>query len=339
MFRSAVRRVWRRKWEAIVAILGILISLVVQPPGVGVVQLWLGLVALLILEIGQDLRSTYQLLREKHLPMMVMAGVGDERSRAMVHDALAVMQEWGFDERTFTDDFNVQREDWLVRRTRDLPVRRRPWEELVDSFESKVNALAARLEGLEVFHLFLNCPSVLAMGLGAVLRTNHLVVLHHYADSEYTPVIDFYASRQEVPTGLGQLAMPAAKPFRYIEVLEPEQFSPHLYVALQLAGHDPRGDVERLAREAGTGVVHIRNTYDNRLTEADDWLLAAREVVTVLLGLVARPEVERLHLFVSSPVVLAAAIGMGLGTRSPITVHHWFADRHEYRDIFDLEKL
>lgn len=343
IFLTTLQRIWRHRWEAIVVIMSILISQVVSQivdlPGIVAGLAWLVVVVLLAWDVGQDLRSTYNLLREKHLPMVVMIGTSDDLMRSMTDDVVGAMRKWGFDEPTYRDDFHVQREDWVLRRPRLLPPRPRPWVDLVDRFEGKINALAARLEGQEIFHLFLNCPAVLAIGLGAALRTNYLVVLHHYTGSGYESVIDFYASRQEVPDGLSQLVMPAERPFQYIEVQKPEELNSHLYVALHLAGHDPQGAVENLASEAGASVVHVRNTYENRLTKEHDWLLAAREVVTVLLGLVAQPDVERVHLFVSSPVVLATAIGMGLGTHSPISVYHWFADQRQYHAVFELEKL
>ena len=85
-------------------------------------------------------------------------------------------------------------------------------------------------------------------------------------------------------------------------------------------------------------VVHVRNTYGSVLSVDADWLRVAQEVVTELLELVGSG-VQRVHLCLSSPVVLAFCIGMALGTQSPITVYNWFAAAQEYRPVLELERL
>jgi hypothetical protein len=84
--------------------------------------------------------------------------------------------------------------------------------------------------------------------------------------------------------------------------------------------------------------MHLRNTYGGVLATGDDWLHVEQEVASVLLELVGGG-VSRVHLCLSSPVVLAFGIGMALGAQSPVTVYHWFAGTQEFRAVLDLERL
>ncbi|HIQ02030.1 MAG TPA: SAVED domain-containing protein [Anaerolineales bacterium] len=339
-WRQVTGRVWARKWEAILGIVGIALAV-----GAGV-PIYLGIFAaliaiVLVVDLIREVRTTIRLVREKHVPLIVIVGKGDDEFHAMVDDVWAVMAPLGFNEREFDADWDVERDDLVVRRESDLPRRPERWVELARRFERKVARLSARLQGRTVFHLFLNCPAALAVGMGALLGSRYEVVLHHLQrgvePSPYVPVIDF-SQGTPGPTGVQAVKRRAAPPYKFIAVEQPEDLTGEVFVSLHLAGHDPKGNVEALAAEKGLAAVHIRNTYGSVLSTDADWLRVAQEVVTELLGLVGRG-VQRVHLCLSSPVVLAFAMGMALGTQSPITVYNWFAATREYRSVLELEHL
>ena len=339
-WRQVVGRVWERKWEAILGIAGIALAVGTGVPAyIGVPSVLIAM--LLVVDLIREVRSTIRLVREKHVPLIVIVGKGDDEFHAMVDDVWAVMAPLGFDERQFDADWDVERDDLIVRRESDLPRRPQRWVELARRFERKVARLSARLQGRKVFHLFLNCPSALAVGLGALLGSRYEVVLHHLQRGvgpfPYVPVIDFSQGTPD-PTGVQAVKRRAVMPYRFISVEQPEGLTPEVCVSLHLAGHDPKGDVKALAAEKRLAAVHIRNTYGSVLPADADWLHVAQEVVTELLGLVGSG-VRRVHLCLSSPVVLAFVIGMALGTQSPITVYNWFAATQEYRPVLDLEHL
>lgn len=340
VWMTILRRVWRRKWEATVTAAGLLITLAFERPSPIVAILWLLFAVLLIVDVVFDLRSTHRLIREKHLPIMVLAGVKDDAFRAMTDDVLAVMRSHDFREDLYRTEFGLSRDDWIVRRARDLPLRHTLWVQMIDDFERKINRLAGRLEGREVFHVFLKCPAALAMPLGAVVRNRYVVVLHHYSDGAYIPVLDF--DTQDLASIARAVPRQSEDRFTYIRVRGTEEARGQVFVALGLAAHSPTSDVQQAAQVDGADrVVIIDNTYDNRLDPKtpEAWLRVTREVVTVLLELVQKPAVERVHVFLSAPLVLAMAIGIGVGTQSPVTVYHWFREIQEYRAIFNLEGL
>lgn len=340
-WRQVISLVWGRKWEAILGILGIALAIGAGAPA------YLGIPAtliavLLVVDLIREARTTIRLVKEKHVPLIIIVGKGDDEFHAMVDDVWAVMAPLGFNEREFDTDWDVERDDLVVRRESDLPRRSQPWMELTRRFERKVSRLSAKLQARTVFHLFLNCPSALAVGLGALLGSRYEVVLHHLqrgvGPSPYVPVIDFSRARDSGPTGVQAVKKRAMLPYEFIAMEQPEGLTAEVFVSLHLAGHDPKGDVEVLVAEKGMAAVHIRNTYGSVLSTDADWLRVVQEVVTELLGLVGSG-VQRVHLCLSSPVVLAFAIGMALGTQSPITVYNWFAAVQKYHPVLDLERL
>ena len=258
----------------------------------------------------------------------------------MVRDVLETVKRWGFREREFQSTFHIERGDRALRREQWLSPEQWAWEDLMARFRARVNRLEWLLPGQRVFRLFLNCPAALALGMGAVIRRMHKVVVYHWQNGIYTPV--------SVTPPRGRVA----PPYRFIEVKEPEVLTAETYVSFHLADHDPRSNVQALADQEGCAAVHIRNTCDDvlpldtdRVTAAydvlldADWTVVAREVAGVLRDLATRPEVKRLHLALSCPVPLALTIGMGLGTPSAITVYDWFREEQAYHPVLALDQL
>jgi hypothetical protein len=341
MWRSVLRLVWQDKWEAVLGIIGILMAVGAGiPPWVTALSLLFAL--LLLADLVQAVRHTYRLVREKHVPLAVVVGKGDDQYRAMVRAVLEKLEKRGFREREFQSTFHVEREDWVVRREQRLSPQQWAWEDLVVRFQARVNRLTRLLPGRRILHVFLNCPIALALGMGAATRRTHeLLVYHLHWGTEgvaYRHVVDFTrsaATADSAPPLRGQVA----RPYAYIEVEEPEALTPETYVSFHLADHDPRSHLQALADQRRCAAVHIRNTCGDVLPPDVDWTLAAHEVAAVVRTLAARPGVKRLHLGISCPVSLAFTIGMGLGTPSAITVYSWFKEEQVYHPVLALDQL
>ena len=128
-------------------------------------------------------------------------------------------------------------------------------------------------------------------------------------------------------------------PYKYISVEAPETFTDVLPISLHLSAHDPRSDVDKLASDRSLSAVHIRNTYGNTLPVDADWLRVANEVAAVLLGLSSRPEVEKIELYQSCPIIIAFAVGMALGTHAGIEVFQWDGREKRYYPVLRLNTL
>jgi hypothetical protein len=333
--------VWRRKWEVIVGIIAIILAVVATVPSLWYVLLIISGVFLvvLVIDLVSGISQAVSILRVKHLPVVVIVGKGYDEYRAMLDDAFATVAQLGFDETYYAQEFGVFRDDLIVRADGPLLPDSEAWATIASQFESTISRLAARLSGRRVYHLFLNCPVALAVGLGAMLRTHHEVVLYQYwPDSQppYVPVIDF-SLEKESGRGIASLQEPVTE-CRFTTVEEPDGLTSHALVSVHLFGRDPRAAVEN---QAGTqsAAVHIRNTYDSTLSADDEWLAVGRETVAHLWGLLDRDEVQRLELGLSSYLPLGFAIGMALGTQCPITVDSWYSADQEFKPVLELNKL
>jgi len=311
----------------------------------------LSLIFLIILVyLFRTANTARKAFQEKHIPIVVAVGRSDDETRgddevsAMVSDVLDSMSEYHFDEKTFADDFHVTRYNWLVERKSSLPKDSSEWVNLVHRFKDKIVRLSAEpgLKGRKVFHLFLMCPSALAMGLGAVTGIHHEVVLHHFqrgtgSTHPYLPLIDFHSRSDLSRGGLHDIKSKATHPYEYISVEAPDTLTKTVPVSLHLSGHDPKSGVDELASRRSLSAVHIRNTYNNTLPVDADWFRAAQEVASVLLDLSSHLDVEKIELYQSCPVIIAFAVGMALGTHARIEVFQW--DGANYHPVFPLNTL
>jgi hypothetical protein len=201
-----------------------------------------------------DVKTAIKLFAEKHIPIVVAVGRSDDDVSAMVSDVLDSMNEYNFDERTFEDNIHITRDNWLVERKSPLPDDPGEWVSFVHRFEDKIVRLSAMpgLRGRKVFHLFLKCPSALAMGLGAVTGIYQETVLHHLQPGTgsahpYLPLIDFSARSDFSRGGIHDIKSKMTRPHEYISLETPETLTNVLPVSLHLSGHDPESEVDKLA--------------------------------------------------------------------------------------------
>ncbi len=194
-----------------------------------------------------------------------------------------------------------------------------------------------------MFHIFLNCPAALAIGLGSIIGTKYEVVLHHYqkgsGDNPYYPVIDFYSLSTLNQDGVHILKSRVNAPNQFIRVEEPQTLSSIVLVSLFLAGHDLKGDVEKISNERKIPALHIRSTMEGTIPLNADWLRASREVASCLLNLASNKEIKTIELYLSCPIILAFAIGMAFGTQTPIEVYNWFPVSKGYKPVLGLNRL
>ena len=308
---------------------------------------------IILVDLFRTANTARKVFQEKHIPIVVAVAKsddevrGDDEVRSMINDVLDSMDEYHFDEKTFGDKpFYVCRSDWLVERRSSLSDDPDEWTGLVHRFRDRIVRLSAMpgLRGRKVFHLFFMCPATLAMGFGAVTGIYYEVVLHHFqrgtgSPHPYLPLIDFRKKSDSHSGGLHGIKSKATLPYEYISVEAPETLKDVLPISLHLSGHDPMGNVDKLASDRSLSAVHIRNTYGNTLPVDADWVRVANEVADVLLGLSSRHEVETIELYQSCPVIIAFVVGMALGTHARIWVFQWDGREKRYYPVFRLNTL
>lgn len=278
-------------------------------------------------------------VKEKNIPLILDVGDDEEYLDSMRDTAYQAMRGKNFDPKVYDREFDIEKEDMAVHRESTLTRTEKEWTDLIKRFEKRLFRLNSKLRGQKNFHIFLKCPAAMAVGMGAVNGTKNAVVLYHYIDSRYEPVIDLHCSADGSSMGSHQLKNRVDPPFKYIGVEEPARLNSCMYIALDLASHSTLAGVKKLAEQTDASVVMVKNAYNNTLSIEEDWLLAAREVITVIMKWASKPEVNCAELFISAPLPLAFAIGMGVGTQSLIKVNHWFREENAYSTVFELNKL
>lgn len=343
---DALIRIWRDKWEVVLALVGIVGASWI--PTAWLRQgLWSILALLLAVDIVGAVIHEFRMARARHIPVSVFVpgkqipeGSVLDAYSAMIADVISTVDRVGFDEKEYRARFGVIQNEWALWRDTPLPTDPDPWQRLVRRFGVRVHRLYRKLGEQRVFHIFLRCPSALAVGLGATTGTHHRVVVHHYQPGEgkspYISVTDSSQSEKGLRARLGEEIQ---RPYEHITVDGPTEITAELYASVFLARHDPRGDAENKAEESESGVVNICRSHPDALTGDDDWLGMAREICDVLLGLVAQKEINRVHLVLSCPVALAFLLGVALGPHSAVTVHNWFRGEQALHPVLALDQL
>ncbi len=345
---EVARYVWEREFDRAIILLGLLTSLLITPLSISFLVISTCMVMLLANKLYRTTRQADRLLREKHVPIAVLVGKGEDVADAMWQDIQRVMSLWNFDAEWYRRDFDVEREDLFLHHEEPLPTEREPWLRLTKDFRRKIERLGGRLPGRRVLHVFVNGPASLAAGFGASIGTMHEIVAHQWfpgtVDAPYHPVVDFYALSQTNPKGMHFLEDAVTGEFRYVIGEGEPSNAKELYVSVYAARDDPRADVNRLAEDATTaghpaGVFHVVQQVHRSLETTDDWILCTREILTLLYQQISKNQPKRVHLFLSAPVILAFALGMGIEHFMPVTVYNWWGKEQKYYPVLPLDQL
>ena len=300
----------------------------------------MGIAALLSLvllwDILQATREIVFLIREKHIPLVVDVARYADDHQPVAPGALVVVEKLHFSPQYYAT-LGIEPQHWLFRHETPLGCEPDVWRQICRRILGRVEHLET-LGGDKIYHIFLKCPATLALGLGAALGSLHRQVVYQYAEAQYVPVLDFSRPTREKRAPLQYLKQKLSRPFCNLTVQEPEQWTPDVYVSLNLASHSAAAFAE-VAEAQQAAYVAVQNRYGNRLPLESDWIEVAREAVQAVQGVLQQPGVKQLHLALSAPLPLAWAIGMGLGFQSPVRVYNWYSDRRLYAPVLDLNHI
>ena len=224
-WREIIEHIISKKRDTILGILGIVLTITVE--GVPTIIRIITLLLVFFLSFGlfKEIKNTMNIFKEKHIPMVVVTEKNDDEVSSIISDILGAMREYDFDEKAFEEDFDIGKERWLVRYENNLPKDSRVWKMLINQFENKIIKISSKLKGRKVFHIFMICPPVLALGMGAILGKRYEVVLHHFmrgiGPNPYIPVIDFYSKSASSQEGIHVIKTKAELPYKFIRVEKP----------------------------------------------------------------------------------------------------------------------
>lgn len=348
-WRHILIQVWQRKKEWLLTIIGLALGIPFITEG----GLWLTILvwAITLLWISHVIRSGIREVieeeQEKPVPLMVIVGRDEQGYRAMNRQVETTMASSRYNLPDYKSTWDIHQRDIELYLAERLPIDNPAvWQAFVQDFYRRIVHLDDRLPNRTVFHLFLNCPAVLAFGLGARLDVLHEVLLYHYQRGvdllPYIPVLDLSLAtiRQSHTRGVRVIKQESTEPYQLINVTKPSEDilrGSEVLVKLHLAGFNPTTYVEELAEKNNWTLVHIDKVKAELATERGTWMRATQEIGTVLRHLAT--SVKRIHLCCNMPVALAFAVGMAIGTQSPITLYQWNSADTTYYPVLKLETL
>ncbi len=285
-----------------------------------------------------------KLQREKKVPFLVVVGKSDEQYRDTLSQVEEALTGYRLEVSLLEETFGLLREDWIFRRESPLPSNPAVWRETIAKIDRRFWRLAERIPGRKVYHLFMNGPAALAMALGAVIGSRTDFVYYHFMPGTgtmpYHPVVDF--SSVTIPEG-PHILKSRVDQYQLVRVTGMERLDlddrSQVYVAIHLTGHNPIGDVRQRARADQRPVVTIESRSPGTVPLSADWIRLAREVATPLLEMMGREGVERLHLFLSTPLPIAFCVGVALGRFVRASVYNYFREMGTYEEVFKLEEV
>ncbi len=292
----------------------------------------------LLASVRNKIRIARFLRADKHIPVVVAIDVPRRSALQNLELAkVAIARATGFDAfKRLEDAFNVHYEDLLAHRAERLPPEPRAWTDFLNNAQNDVSQFVQHVPGGCIYHVFIQGPSSLAFGVGALLGTKNRVIGYHYGESgRYSPVLDLSHNARRIK------AAASSEIFQYISVHYPPMLTEDTALVLNLASHAASSGA-RAYLSAWQGqppaLVEVNNTYGGNLT-VSDWVPVVQEVYQALGRLQRDSKVRRIHLFHSIPVPLALGIGMALGNFVPITVYNWEAAQSTYYPVLQLNQI
>jgi hypothetical protein len=270
---------------------------------------------------------------EKHLPMIFVGGESLNPELSLERAKSTIKEHFGFKRFDMLEKyFHVRL--WRAIYQRKLPSDPQEWMDYLEDGIERMLLVYDKVSGRKVYHLFVHRPSVIALGLGAILgRWENLpLVVYQRTGDKYEPVLNLTEEPRRIKEILDD-------DFRYIEVDLPEERQEKLALALEMASHVIGEDVARyVSHKMGMdrrSVIVMKNTYRGNLKEKD-WTRPVQELYNLIRKLKERG-VEEIHLFIAMPEAMAFGLGYALGAYWDVRVYNY--SKGTYEPAFSLKEL
>lgn len=289
----------------------------------------------LVLFVQKNRRLTIQ-LETKHLPVCFVVNKTAEEAQSNFNLLKkAVTELTGFSAFDKIEGF-TSRSNCLIPHERNrLPSDMLKWKGYIADSIQSIRSFANGVPETKIYHIAVDGPITLSLGLGAVFGTKHPLVFYHYDGVGYTPVLNLTEGVRRVKAHL-----PAEHQYQYFKISYPETYTSDLAVVLGGASHEAPAKVRQYLKAQGINmsIAVIDNTYGGNLTEKD-WLVPVQELFSIFHNLSKNEAVVRFHLFYSMPVAFGFGLGMALGTFLPVTLYNWEATPATYYPVLKLNEL
>lgn len=288
------------------------------------------------LYVRKHYRLANQLTSTKHLPVVFVVGKPREDTQTALFSAKeSITRLTGF--RAFhqiEDAFNVRFDHLMPYEWKRLPPDIGQWKGFIEDAERNIRRFSDAVPGEKVYHIFINGPASLALGAGASFGTKRRLVVYHFQDEQYEPVLDLRQDIRRIKE------ITTETEYQYTKVYYPPELTPDTAIVLDMASHSAIGDARAYLDKKlpNIQIVEVSNTYGGNLRE-NDWTKAIQELYSVFYQILSKAEVSRLHLFHAMPVAMAFGLGMALGNFVPVTVYNLERLDETYYPVLKLNEL
>ncbi|RSN74829.1 SAVED domain-containing protein [Candidatus Methanodesulfokora washburnensis] len=274
-------------------------------------------------------------ISEKHLPVIFVTGERDvNRKQRVIQAENAIKRVTGFDK------FGMIERHFHIDLSRAVYWKRTPsgeWINYIEDGIEMIKCLYYEIRGRKVYHLFLGRPSVIALGLGAILGRAIIesppVIVYHEDGGEYRPVLDLSRDPGRIRERI------SGKQYKYIKVDLPKNIGDEVVLALEMTRHPLMTELRNYISENNitAPVILVKNTYGGDLKD-EDWTRPVQELYNLILDL-RDMGVRRFHLFIGMHEAMAFGLGYALGSYWDIKVYKLVKERSTYELVFSLNEL
>jgi hypothetical protein len=234
------------------------------------------------------------------------------------------------------ETFDLEREDLYLLLPEVLPPGN--WKGHVHSFNEKIKKLKRIFSSCgktPILHVGLDCPSSLAIGLGAVIGESPLVVYHYIRGREsYIPVVNLYENSRKIKERKQEFKL-----ISHTAKLAQQNDYSDVFIAVQLASHEIRGKAENRANSTGSAFYYIESKQKGNIDLQKTANELVSEIYSCINQIYENYHSAQFHLIMSVPVVIAFSLGIAVGTYWNINVYNYFANKGDYSKILSLKDL
>ena len=300
--------------------------------------------ALVALYIIVHLRRVWRLARETHgfvpIPYSICLAQTNEWYRNALRQQEDRIRRAGVPWDSVKRTFQVHRLDWTFFDDSRLAGHADQWLELARRVDRHFGALADRIEGLTVYHIFLATPAPIALAVGARAGRRVPYVLYQHAGGvkePYAQICDMANATSE--EGYHFLNERIAEP-ELLSVVEEDgpsetKVGDQILMVWEFTGHQlpkPYPDCSSV----NTVVVSLKDT-SGHIPLSSDWMAIARELASVAFRYLDKGAV--VHVLPGVPSTLAFMVGSILGTTNALHVYYYNKFINGYHRTFALSEL
>lgn len=267
------------------------------------------------------------------IPFLILIGKTSEESIKSLRKIEEKIKERNpyFSLENLANFYGIEEKDLMISREERIPpvedLNNNPWKEIVEEFENKLKNILAKVEDKKIVLHIVNTISSLAYVLGVKLGAKKPVVLYHFKNDNYYPVIDLIDDVRKTKGPLKENYSKIDIDYKY------KTNSEEKALGIWLASHNLTGDIPQ---EKGWD-IYIIKSKDNQgnIPIEDEWSLYVSEIYSFINKLKSN-KFRKLHLFLSTPVAIAFALGMTVGHFIPTVVYN-YGKNSEYYPIYEVD--